>query len=59
MELSDAGSSCVIIVVNLMQVAPSICLAVRGRVWVSRHVHRWQQFLSSGGSSRAALTSHG
>jgi hypothetical protein len=58
MELGDAGSGCVIIVVNLMKVPRSVCLTVCGRVWVSHHVHRWQQFLSSGRSSGAALASH-
>jgi hypothetical protein len=58
MELSDAGSGGVIIVVNLIQVPQSIWLTIRGRVRVSHHVHFWEQFLSSGRSSGATLASH-
>ena len=48
MELSDAGSGGIIIIVNLIQVPQPICLTVRARVRVSHHVHCREQFLSSG-----------
>ena len=58
MELRDAGSCGVIIVVDLIEMTVAIRLALCARVRVTYHVHSWQQLLSSGGASRAALAPH-